>query len=82
MLNKTQPNNYRHILKKSLPVDKENLHFGDGDFHKLNDQRLDLGLVTDAASWLRRTLDLTIFGFDVVVSAKFFFLWALFGSWI
>ncbi|XP_010524199.1 PREDICTED: inositol 1,3,4-trisphosphate 5/6-kinase 4 [Tarenaya hassleriana] len=28
---------------------------------------IDLGLVTDAANWLRRKLDLTIFGFDVVI---------------
>lgn len=45
---------------KSLPVSKEQLNV---DNHKL-----DLELVKDAADWLRRTLDLTIFGFDVVVS--------------
>ncbi|KAA8532181.1 hypothetical protein F0562_006677 [Nyssa sinensis] len=51
---------------KSLPTEKT-LNFRDGDFHGVNDQHIDLGLVTDAASWLRRMLDLTIFGFDVVI---------------
>ncbi|XP_059655707.1 inositol 1,3,4-trisphosphate 5/6-kinase 4 isoform X2 [Cornus florida] len=55
---------------KSLPTGAENPHFGDGDFHKVNDQRLDVGLVTDAASWLRRMLNLTIFGFDVVIQER------------
>lgn len=45
---------------KSLPVAKGQLND--------DDHRLDLELVKDAADWLRRTLDLTIFGFDVVVS--------------
>ncbi|KAL1542486.1 inositol-1,3,4-trisphosphate 5/6-kinase [Salvia divinorum] len=44
---------------KSLPVSKEQLNV---DNHKL-----DLELVKDAADWLRRALDLTIFGFDVVI---------------
>lgn len=44
---------------KSLPVAKEQLN--------VDDHKLDLELVKDAADWLRRKLDLTIFGFDVVV---------------
>ncbi|GLT66089.1 hypothetical protein SLA2020_384790 [Shorea laevis] len=46
---------------KSLPTDTGNQHSGDQDWH------IDLGLVTRAAKWLSRTLDLTIFGFDVVI---------------
>ncbi|KAL8517951.1 hypothetical protein ACS0TY_009305 [Phlomoides rotata] len=44
---------------KSLPVAKEQLN---ADGHMI-----DFELVKSAADWLRRTLDLTIFGFDVVV---------------
>ncbi|KAL3838338.1 hypothetical protein ACJIZ3_022929 [Penstemon smallii] len=44
---------------KSLPIAKEQLN--------TNNQQIDLELVTDAANWLRTKLDLTIFGFDVVV---------------
>ncbi|KAJ4723907.1 putative Inositol-tetrakisphosphate 1-kinase [Melia azedarach] len=46
---------------KSLPIDTENQHSG-----KVDDD-LDLGLVKDAAIWLAKTLDLTIFGFDIVI---------------
>ncbi|KAK6144844.1 hypothetical protein DH2020_021664 [Rehmannia glutinosa] len=49
----------RQYILKSLPVAKEQLN---ADNHQI-----DLELVNDAAHWLRRTLDLTIFGFDVVV---------------
>ncbi|XAR71505.1 Inositol-1,3,4-trisphosphate 5/6-kinase [Bertholletia excelsa] len=52
---------------KSLPTAKEDQHCGDGDCKKGNHQQIDLGLVTDAACWLRKMLDLTIFGFDVVI---------------
>ncbi|XP_057957077.1 inositol 1,3,4-trisphosphate 5/6-kinase 4 isoform X2 [Malania oleifera] len=52
---------------KSLPIDKENQNVGDGVCSKDSNQFIDLDLVTDAAIWLRRRLDLTIFGFDVVV---------------
>ncbi|KAL6504052.1 Inositol 1,3,4-trisphosphate 5/6-kinase 4 [Orobanche gracilis] len=44
---------------KSLPVDTEQLD--------TCNHRIDLELVNDAAHWLRKKLDLTIFGFDVVV---------------
>ncbi|CAA0829557.1 Inositol 1-3-4-trisphosphate 5/6-kinase 4 [Striga hermonthica] len=44
---------------KSLPVATEQLSAGN--------HQLELDLVNDAANWLRRTLDLTIFGFDVVI---------------
>ena len=50
-----------HSLK-SLPTGKEK--------QDLKDQSIDIKLVTDAASRLRRVLDLTIFGFDVVVSGS------------
>ncbi|CAL5414255.1 unnamed protein product [Camellia sinensis] len=45
---------------KSLPTAKEKQLTADH-------QQIDLELVTDAACWLRRMLDLTIFGFDVVI---------------
>ncbi|KAK6781870.1 hypothetical protein RDI58_019666 [Solanum bulbocastanum] len=45
---------------KSLPVDKLKSQNEDNT-------RIDHELVTDAANWLRRVLDLTIFGFDVVI---------------
>ncbi|KZV50094.1 inositol-tetrakisphosphate 1-kinase 4-like [Dorcoceras hygrometricum] len=44
---------------KSLPTSKEQIN---SDNHQI-----DFEMVTAAADWLRRTLDLTIFGFDVVV---------------
>ncbi|KAL6501126.1 hypothetical protein OROHE_025323 [Orobanche hederae] len=44
---------------KSLPVATEQLDTGN--------HQIDLELVSDAAHWLRKKLDLTIFGFDVVV---------------
>ncbi|XP_051121309.1 inositol 1,3,4-trisphosphate 5/6-kinase 4-like isoform X2 [Andrographis paniculata] len=44
---------------KSLPVAKEQVN--------VTSHQIDLDLVNHAADWLRRTLDLTIFGFDVVV---------------
>ncbi|CAK9178915.1 unnamed protein product [Ilex paraguariensis] len=56
---------------KSLPTSKTNQHSRDEDHHNVSDQCIDLQLVTDAANWLRRMLDLTVFGFDVVVSAQF-----------
>ncbi|XP_043695022.1 inositol-tetrakisphosphate 1-kinase 6 isoform X1 [Telopea speciosissima] len=52
---------------KSLPTAKEDKQCRDEVTSKTNKHALDLGLVTDAANWLKRTLDLTIFGFDVVI---------------
>ncbi|OMO69664.1 Inositol-tetrakisphosphate 1-kinase [Corchorus olitorius] len=46
---------------KSLPTATANQHSG---FENLS---LDLGLVKEAAEWLRRMLGLNIFGFDVVI---------------
>ncbi|KAH9603737.1 hypothetical protein KSS87_023178 [Heliosperma pusillum] len=43
---------------KSLPTAEK---------HEFEEVVIDLELVKDAASWLRRRLDLTIFGFDVVI---------------
>lgn len=43
---------------KSLPVDSANQN---------PVSEIDLELVTEAATWLRKKLDLTIFGFDVVI---------------
>ncbi|KAJ6370583.1 hypothetical protein OIU76_028797 [Salix suchowensis] len=51
---------------KSLPTSTG--HSAGADSFKTNINSFDLGLVTDAANWLARKLDLTIFGFDVVVS--------------
>ncbi|XP_019226316.1 PREDICTED: inositol 1,3,4-trisphosphate 5/6-kinase 4 isoform X1 [Nicotiana attenuata] len=48
---------------KSLPVDKDNQQKSQHE----DNNRIDQELVTDAANWLRRVLDLTIFGFDVVI---------------
>ncbi|XP_055820071.1 inositol 1,3,4-trisphosphate 5/6-kinase 4 [Solanum dulcamara] len=45
---------------KSLPVDEQKSQNEDN-------KQIDHELVTDAANWLRRVLDLTIFGFDVVI---------------
>lgn len=53
---------------KSLPVDKDSQQKS----HHEDNNRIDQELVTDAANWLRRVLDLTIFGFDVVVSTFIF----------
>ncbi|CAN1167683.1 Inositol 1,3,4-trisphosphate 5/6-kinase 4 [Linum perenne] len=47
---------------KSLPVSSE-----DGDSCRRNTDHFDIELVTEAAYWLTRKLDLTVFGFDVVV---------------
>ena len=55
---------------KSLPTAKEDQHYGDGNCSKATNSCVDLDLVTDTANWLRGVLDLTIFGFDVVVSSQ------------
>ena len=55
---------------KSLPTAKEDQHYGDGNFSEATNSCVDLDLVTDAANWLRGVLDLTVFGFDVVVSSQ------------
>ncbi|KAM3749992.1 hypothetical protein ACB098_04G003300 [Castanea mollissima] len=52
---------------KSLPTAKEDPNYGDGNCSKATNSCVDLDLVTDAANWLRGVLDLTIFGFDVVI---------------
>lgn len=50
---------------KSLPTSTG--HSTGADSIKTNVNSFDLELVTDAANWLARKLDLTIFGFDVVI---------------
>ncbi|KAI5670060.1 hypothetical protein M9H77_19913 [Catharanthus roseus] len=50
---------------KSLPVATENKQLCNKD-HAGN-QEIDLELVTDAANWLGKILELTIFGFDLVI---------------
>ncbi|KAF6168664.1 hypothetical protein GIB67_005276 [Kingdonia uniflora] len=53
---------------KSLPTAKDINNTEDSVHSKAGgEQSLDLELVTKAANWLRRMLDLTIFGFDVVI---------------
>ncbi|KAL5780990.1 hypothetical protein ACOSP7_006019 [Xanthoceras sorbifolium] len=72
-------NGFRPIMfdsLKSLPIDTESGHSGDATSFKVDD--LDLGLVKDAANWLAGKLDLTIFGFDVVVSSLYRLLRLLF----
>lgn len=69
--NSSEKNGFKPLLfdsLKSLPTDGNKKPSGIGDYHKLKEQQdLDIGLVTDAANYLRRVLDLTIFGFDVVI---------------
>ncbi|KAI4298572.1 hypothetical protein L6164_032115 [Bauhinia variegata] len=48
---------------KSLPTADDIQHSNSST----SDESIDLKLVTDAANWLRRRLNLTIFGFDVVI---------------
>ena len=60
---------------KSLPTAKEDQNYGDGNCSKATNSCVDLDLVTDEANWLRGVLDLTIFGFDVVVSSQVKFSW-------
>uniref|UniRef100_A0A2P2JLU8 Inositol-tetrakisphosphate 1-kinase n=1 Tax=Rhizophora mucronata TaxID=61149 RepID=A0A2P2JLU8_RHIMU len=50
---------------KSLPTSTE--QSPGGDLSNDGDHSFDLELVTNAAKWLGRKLDLTIFGFDVVI---------------
>nr|XP_043617143.1 inositol 1,3,4-trisphosphate 5/6-kinase 4 isoform X1 [Erigeron canadensis] len=53
---------------KSLPIDVNKKPSEIRDCSELKQQQnLDIGLVTDAANHLRMVLDLTIFGFDVVI---------------
>lgn len=52
---------------KSLPVDKEKPQSGDMESNNSSSKGIDLQLVTEAANWLKKTLDLTIIGFDVVI---------------
>lgn len=58
---------------KSLPTASEDQHCGGSECSKAINHSIDLELVTNAANGLMRTLDLTIFGFDVVVSSQFKF---------
>lgn len=51
---------------KSLPIAKDGEQF-EGVCSMVKNWSIDIGLMTDAASWLRNKLDLTIFGFDVVI---------------
>ncbi|KAL7603995.1 hypothetical protein Lser_V15G19338 [Lactuca serriola] len=62
--NLTESNQFKPLLfdsLKSLPTD------GNKKPSEMKEQNLDLDLVTDAANYLRSVLDLTIFGFDVVI---------------
>ncbi|KAI3776746.1 hypothetical protein L1987_46535 [Smallanthus sonchifolius] len=69
--NSTEKNGFKPLLfdsLKSLPIDQNKKLSEIGDCSKMKQQPdLDIGLVTDAATYLRRVLDLTIFGFDVVI---------------
>ena len=55
---------------KSLPTAKEDQNYGDGNCSKATNSCVDLDLVTDVANWFGGVLDLTIFGFDDVVSSQ------------
>ncbi|KAL8129036.1 hypothetical protein V2J09_018191 [Rumex salicifolius] len=64
LMNLSQPNYHRPLLfdsLKSLPTSTEN-HSGDEA-----QIRFDFELVKRAAKWLQKKLEMTIFGFDVVV---------------
>ncbi|XP_068648348.1 inositol-tetrakisphosphate 1-kinase 6 isoform X2 [Aristolochia californica] len=52
---------------KSLPKAQDHWNSRCGISSDANSQVLDVDLVTKAAHWLRRTLNLTILGFDVVI---------------
>eukprot|EP00262_Sarcandra_glabra_P019769 TRINITY_DN7604_c0_g2_i1.p1 TRINITY_DN7604_c0_g2~~TRINITY_DN7604_c0_g2_i1.p1 ORF type:complete len:188 (+),score=45.92 TRINITY_DN7604_c0_g2_i1:37-564(+) len=70
LISSSEKNGFSPIIfdsLKSLPTAEKDLSSGSGFCSKVNEQSLDLALVTDAANWLRRRLDLTIFGFDVVI---------------
>lgn len=58
---------FMHSLK-SLPIANESQQHLDGKSSDTNNKDLNFELVENAANWLRRVLDLSIFGFDVVVS--------------
>ncbi|QHO58843.1 Inositol 1,3,4-trisphosphate 5/6-kinase [Arachis hypogaea] len=64
------------VLKKSSNGDElkpiefdslKSLPTASGDCSMTSRESIDVKLVTDAANWLRRRLQLTIFGFDVVI---------------
>ncbi|KAK1379436.1 Inositol-1,3,4-trisphosphate 5/6-kinase [Heracleum sosnowskyi] len=52
---------------KSLPTAQKEQQSGDANYQEAKEQQMDLQLVTDAAKWLSKMLNLTIFGFDVVI---------------
>ncbi|XP_061370226.1 inositol 1,3,4-trisphosphate 5/6-kinase 4 [Gastrolobium bilobum] len=52
---------------KSLPTADSVNDSGASNHGMTRNESIDLKLVTDAANWLRRRLQLTIFGFDVVI---------------
>lgn len=56
-----------HSLR-SLPIANESRHHLDGKSSDNKNKDLNFELVQNAANWLRRVLNLSIFGFDVVVS--------------
>ncbi|KAL4582929.1 hypothetical protein LXL04_007490 [Taraxacum kok-saghyz] len=63
--NSSENNQFKPLLfdsLKSLPTDGNKKSSSN-----LKEQNLDIGLVSDAANYLRSVLDLTIFGFDVVI---------------
>ncbi|XP_071732293.1 inositol 1,3,4-trisphosphate 5/6-kinase 4 [Rutidosis leptorrhynchoides] len=69
--NSSEKNGFKPLLfdsLKSLPIHGNKKASEIGDCSRLIEQHdLDIGLVTSAANYLRRILDLTIFGFDVVI---------------
>ncbi|XP_010277819.1 PREDICTED: inositol 1,3,4-trisphosphate 5/6-kinase 4 isoform X2 [Nelumbo nucifera] len=68
LLSSSEKNGLKPIVfdsLKSLPTAKKDL--SGETIQSKDDSPLDIELVKDAANWLKRTLDLTIFGFDVVI---------------
>lgn len=59
-----------YLSLKSLPTAQNEQQSGDASYQEAEKHQMDLDLVTVAAKWLSEMLDLTIFGFDVVVSSQ------------
>lgn len=70
LLNLHMFNNWNSFSLKSLPTGQKEQQSGDVSYQEAKEHQLDLALVTDAAKWLSKMLNLTIFGFDVVVSSQ------------
>ncbi|KAG7017175.1 Inositol 1,3,4-trisphosphate 5/6-kinase 4, partial [Cucurbita argyrosperma subsp. argyrosperma] len=55
---------------KSLPIVNESQQHLEGKSSDKKNKNINIELVQNSANWLRSVLDLSIFGFDVVVEDK------------